>query len=168
MFHPMISMASTLSCWRLPVETGVTGVTKTAGKPFVQREGGARLCYVNIGRERRTKKGELRKMTCQFLDGQDSQKDSISHFFNRFFFWCTYFVFYFYLCTARSALDYNVVLIVSINIAFETRQVCFKKENFIRNGNKDLTTRRTIQMRFSILFNDLENHLKSRSVLWTN
>lgn len=137
-FHPMISMASTLSCRRLPVETGVTGVIKIAGKPFVQREGGARLCYVNIGRERRTKKGELRKMTCQFLDGQDSQKDSISHFFNRFFFWCTYFVFYFYLCTARSALDYNVVLIVSINIAFETRQCVLKKRILFETAIKIL------------------------------
>lgn len=55
-----------------------------------------------------------------------------------------YFIFYLYLCTARSALDYDVAL--SINTALDMRQVCFWRSNLDRNGNRDLTTRRTIQM----------------------
>lgn len=47
-------MVSTSSCRRQRQES--QGVTKIAGKSFVQKEGGTRLCYVNIGRERGTKK----------------------------------------------------------------------------------------------------------------
>lgn len=100
------------------------GVIRTAGKLFMQRERGARLCYANIGGERGTKKrkADTRKWLARFSMVRTARKIPSVTFLTTSFSG-VYFVFYLYLCTATSALDYSIVL--SINTALDTRKVYF-------------------------------------------
>lgn len=107
-----------------------------AGKSFVQKEEGARLCYANAGGERGIQKRQTQKNGLPvFRWSKDRQKDSISHFFLS----SVYFVFYVYLCTAKSALDYSSSILTPCSIrarrafggiiSFETVIEILRKKN---------------------------------------
>lgn len=105
-------------------------------------------CVMRILEEKEgSKNGRHRKIACPFLDGQDRQKDSTSLIASFSLVYISSFIFIYVQLDPRQIM----LQLQYFNTVLGTRQVRFWRNNFILNGNKDLTTRRTIQMYVSIL-----------------